>query len=133
MKHERYLLDTNICAFILRGRYDLDKKLKEVGIDNCFVSEITVAELLYGAVWSGSDKNLKLTKKFCNKIEVLPIYDNLMEYAKQKSELRRQGLLIDDFDLLIGCTAIVNDLILVTDNVKHFNRLPVEIQNWVER
>ena len=56
-----------------------------------------------------------------------------MEYAKQKSELRRQGSLIDDFDLLIGCTAIVNDLILVTDNVKHFNRLPVEIQNWVER
>lgn len=46
---ERYLLDTNICVFIMRGKHNLDKKLLDIGIENCCISEITVAELLYGA------------------------------------------------------------------------------------
>jgi tRNA(fMet)-specific endonuclease VapC len=46
----KYLLDTDISVFYLRGRYNLNQKLKEiVGYDNCFISEITLAELKYGA------------------------------------------------------------------------------------
>ena len=44
-----YLLDTNICIFLLRGKYDVDKKIDSVGFENCAISEITVAELKYGA------------------------------------------------------------------------------------
>ena len=40
-----YLLDTNICIFLLRGKYDVDKKIDSVGLENCAISEITVAEL----------------------------------------------------------------------------------------
>ncbi len=46
---EKYLLDTNICIFLLRGKYNVDKKMDEVGLENCYISEITVAELKYGA------------------------------------------------------------------------------------
>lgn len=45
----QYLLDTNICIFLLRGQYDVDKKIDEVGLENCHISEITMAELKYGA------------------------------------------------------------------------------------
>lgn len=46
---EQYLLDTNICIYLLRGKYNVDRKIDAVGLDNCFISEITVAELMYGA------------------------------------------------------------------------------------
>jgi len=44
----KYLLDTNICVFLLRGKLKLDDLIKEFGRENCFISEITVAELRYG-------------------------------------------------------------------------------------
>ncbi|MFP3091188.1 hypothetical protein LQZ21_12770 [Treponema sp. TIM-1] len=53
------------------------------------------------------------------------------EYAKTKSNLRKAGNTIDDFDILIGSTAIVNNLILVTNNQQHFNRIDnIIIENW---
>jgi tRNA(fMet)-specific endonuclease VapC len=46
----KYLLDTNVCVFYLRGKYDVDKKIKDIGgLTNCIISEITLAELKYGA------------------------------------------------------------------------------------
>ena len=44
---KQYLLDTNICVFLLRGQYDIDKKLDKVGLEHCYISEITEAELKY--------------------------------------------------------------------------------------
>ena len=48
MKQTSYLLDTNICAFYLRGRYDIDQRIDEVGWENCYISEITMMELKMG-------------------------------------------------------------------------------------
>lgn len=45
----QYLLDTNTCVYFLRGKMDLDEIIKSKGRENCFISEITVAELRYGA------------------------------------------------------------------------------------
>lgn len=45
----KYLLDSNICIHFLRGKYNIIEKLNEVGIDNCAISEITLAELVFGA------------------------------------------------------------------------------------
>jgi len=45
----KYLIDTNICVHILRGKYELNKKIKSKGYNNCVISEITYAELIYGA------------------------------------------------------------------------------------
>jgi len=132
---EKYLLDTNICIFFLRGKYNLNERLKQVGLENCCISEITLAELKYGAEFSEyvSD-NMKLVDEFAKCITILPIFNSLGLYAKEKARLRKSGTLIDDFDLLIGCSAIANKLILVTENEKHFNRIKkIKITNWIER
>ena len=131
----KYLLDTNVCIFYLRGKYSLDERLKQVGFDNCCISEITLAELKYGAEFSEyvSD-NMKLVDEFAKYITILPIFNSLGLYAKEKARLRKAGTLIDDFDLLIGCSAIANKLILVTENEKHFNRIKkIKLENWIER
>ena len=131
----KYLLDTNICVFIMRGMHNLAEKLQAVGIENCCISEITLLELLYGAECSNRPGNIHyVIREFCKRIEVIPISNSLFEFAQQKAMLRKKGTPIDDFDLLIASCAIVNNLIIVTDNLKHFNRIPsMNIQNWVER
>lgn len=132
---KKYLLDTNICIFYMKGRYQLDEKIKVVGQKNCYISEITVAELLYGASRSGNkEKHLKQTTDFISQFKVMPIYDALPIFADQKAALCARGELIDDFDILIGATAIHGGFIMVTENVKHLNHLsPITIENWIER
>lgn len=77
---------------------------------------------------------MKIVDKFLNLIEVVPISTVLREYGHNKAFLRREGTLIDDFDLLIGSTAIVHNMIAVTENVKHLARIPnIQIENWVNR
>lgn len=130
----KYLLDTNICVFILRNKYNIDSVIGEVGIENCYISEITVAELLYGAECSSNKVlNEQLVYEFCNDLNILSISNCLKVFAKEKARLRKLGYIIDDFDLLIGSTAVYNGCILVTDNLKHFNRLPVKKENWVKK
>lgn len=131
---KKYLLDTNICIYFLKGQHQLDLTLEKVGIQNCFISEVTVAELKYGAENSEHlEKNRKVVDEFINLLTIIPIFTSLDVYAKEKARLRKTGNLIDDFDLLIGATAIANDLILVTRNVSDFKRLEeIDIENWVE-
>ena len=51
MREQRYMLDTNICAFILRGKFQLNERVKAVGMENCYISEITIAELKFGKAY----------------------------------------------------------------------------------
>ena len=129
----KYLLDTNICVFFLRGKKSIVEQIISNGIENCFISEITVAELLYGVECDeyNSQENRKKIDEFIDILTVIPITNVLLEYARQKAFLRKTGNLIDDMDLFIGATAIANSMILVTDNEKHLNRLSdVKIENW---
>ena len=132
----KYLLDTNICIFFLRGKEKISIKVNEVGSENCYISEITVAELLYGVEYGeqNKEKNRKLVEGFIKNSHVLPVTSGIPVYAKEKAALRKKGTLIDDLDIFIGATAIVNKMILVTDNVKHFNRLSnIKIENWIKK
>ncbi|HMJ68166.1 MAG TPA: type II toxin-antitoxin system VapC family toxin [Cyclobacteriaceae bacterium] len=130
----KYLFDTNICIYFLKGRYNLAQKIESIPADDRYISEITVAEMMYGAEKSERrEKNLATAQEFIEKFTILPIVSSLRVYAKAKARLSRSGILIDDFDLLIGASAIANDLILVTRNVSHFQRLEgIKIENWVE-
>lgn len=132
---KQYLLDTNICAFILRDKYDVKSLILEIGIDNCHISLITYAELYYGAVNSTAvEKNLLQLKHFVAGIDVVPIDDVIPVFAKEKVRLRRQGTPIDDFDLLIGTTAKVYGMTLVTENIKHLGKVDgVTIENLINR
>ena len=139
MKHseqmEKFLLDTNICIFLFKGKYRLNEQLKRVGFSNCCISEVTLAELKYGAECSDQiDENMKMIDDFAKVISIVPIFNSLNLYAKEKARMRKAGVLIDDFDILIGVTAAANNLILVTDNEKHMKRISgVEIENWIKR
>lgn len=131
----KYLLDTNICIHFFKGKYNLSEKLEHVGIYNTAISEITLAELVYGAENSMfPDKNLKIIEIFIKHVAILPIFDSIMMYGKEKSRLRKTGTMISDFDLLIGCTAVEKELIMVTENVNEFNRITgIVIENWINR
>ncbi len=132
----QYLLDTNICVFFLRGKLNLDDHIKQKGRENCFISEITVVELRYGAENSDNPtKSHKSVDAFVSGLSIIPIYGSIKRYAKEKVRLRKIGKpMHDEFDLLIGVTAIQNKLTLVTDNVKDFERLDeVKIENWFKR
>ena len=129
----KYLLDTNICIYLFRGKYNMKEQINNVGIENCSISEISLAELVYGAEHSSNPKkNHKLIADLTEQIVIISILDSILEYGKQKSRLRKQGTLISDFDLLIGSTAIANGLTMVTQNTKEFERLEgIELENWV--
>lgn len=132
----QYLLDTNICVFFLRGKLNLDDLIKEKGRENCYISEITSFELRYGAENSDNPtKSHKAVDNFLKGLTIVPIYGCVKRYAKEKVRLRRIGKPIhDEFDLLIGVTAVENKLTLVTDNIKDFDRIEgINIENWFKR
>lgn len=131
----KYLIDSNVCIHFFRGKYNIIEKFTEVGMQNCAISEITLAELVFGAEKSDNPKkNHKLIEKFIGQLSILPIFDAIKAYGKEKARLQSEGKMISDFDLLIGCTSIENDLIMVTENVKEFNRIKgIKIENWVKR
>lgn len=130
-----YLLDTNICIHFFRGKFNLAEKFEEVQFENCAISEITLAELVFGAENSSNPaKNHKIIDNFTNQIIVLPVYDAINYYGKEKTRLRKIGNMISDFDLLIGCTAVQNDLIMVTENTSELERiLEINLENWIKR
>ena len=130
---KKYLLDFNICIYFLKGKYNINKKIEKAGIENCFISEITVAELKFGVENSKTIDSMRaVIEAFIPKFSIVPIYGSLDIYAKEKA-LRKSGLIIDDFDLLIGATAIYNDMVMVTNNVSHLNRLEnIFIEDWAQ-
>ncbi len=129
-----FLLDTNICIYYIKGKYELDKKFAKVESDFLFISEITLAELKFGVENSTHpDKNREVLEHFLSGVQILPIYNSLDVYAKEKSRLRKLGRPVDDFDLLIGASAISNNMVLVTNNIKHFERLEnIAIEDWTQ-
>lgn len=131
-----YLLDTSTCVFYLRGKLNLLDIIKEKGRKDFYISEITISELRYGAENSDNPiKTHKLVDSFLDIIAVIPIIGSIKRYAKEKVRLKKLGKpMHDDFDLLIGVTAVENKLVLVTDNIKDFEKIEgIKIENWYSR
>ena len=132
----QYLLDTNTCVFFLRGKLNLDEIIREKGISNCFISELTVFELKFGAENSDNPKKShEVVDKFIRGLSIIPIIGSVEKYAEIKVKLRKNGTpLHDEFDLIIGVTALANKLTLVTDNIKDFKNIGnLKIENWFDR
>ena len=122
--------------FILRGKFEAVKMLKLKGLNNYNISEITALESRFGAENSADNvKSHKAVDLFLKGIAIIPIYGSIKKYAEEKVRLNKLGLAHnDEFDLLIGVTAIENKLTLVTENVKDFKRLEgLKIENWIVR
>ncbi len=82
----QYLIDTDICIHFLKGKFGINFKIKEVGLDNCFISEITIAELTYGAYRSADfKKHIQEVKKVEVLFEIIPIYGSINKYAEERA------------------------------------------------
>lgn len=129
-----YLLDTNICICYFKGQFRLKEKIEEIGFQNVAISEITLAELIYGAEKSQrKEQNLKVVEDFADKITIIPILTSIRIYGKEKARLKTKGTIISDLDLFIGATSIVNEMILVTRNTREFERLKdIKLENWID-
>lgn len=127
-------MDTNICIYFIKGKFSLNEKFKTVKKENRFISEITLAELKFGVQNSASPKkNQNTLDDFLTGVQIIPIFNALDLYAIEKARLRRIGQPIDDFDLLIGVSALAHGMVLVTNNESHFGRIQnIEMENWTK-
>ena len=120
----KYLLDTDVVIDHLRKKKILKTEMLNAG---AVISIITLAELIYGVYKSDSPSEsfLKLEKalKLLN-LKVENINELIVsKFAKIKADLEKSGQRLEDFDLLIAATALVNNLTLVTKNLSHFKRI----------
>jgi len=129
----KYLLDTDMLIYFMKGNSSVVEAFGRVSEADLSISILSHSELLYGAFYSEQQsKNLKKVTKLLEYLDVLP-YDKNASYifAGQKAKLRREGVMLMDFDLMIASVALRNDLILVTNNQKHFQRIEgLLLENW---
>ena len=136
---EKYILDTNTWIEHFHQRSGVNAHVKAVGRKNLCVSEVTLAELTFGAYNSNDyERHIKEPEWLRETVTVLDISDVFDEYAQIRCALKRQKRTLDkdigNFDILIGATALHYGLTVVTDNVKHFEPMPgVKVENWITR
>jgi tRNA(fMet)-specific endonuclease VapC len=130
-----FLLDTNTCIYFLnRSSEKVISRLKSLTPANIKLSTITVAELLYGAEKSrAKKKNRETVQRFIDHFERIPFDDKCCHYyAAIRASLEKSGVPIGPMDLLIASITLANDFILVTNNVKEFNRVKgLNLENWL--
>lgn len=129
-----YLLDTNICIYIIKKKpANVFERFKTLKIGDVGISSITLAELQYGVEKSSNiEKNRDALQKFLTPIEIVDFgYDATIEYGKIRTELEKKGTPIGPLDMLIASHAKSMDIVLVTNNVKEFERVSgLKIENW---
>ena len=129
-----FLLDTDTIIFWLKGNKTISSNVLSVGYNNIGASIITRSELYYGAYKSqNTTQNLETVEELSEKIQFLDFNKSCQKsYAKIKVDLEKEGIPLDDFDLMIGATALTYGLTLVTNNTQHFNRIDkINVENWI--
>ena len=129
-----YMLDTNICIYVIKNRpVALRERFDQLAEALC-ISVITLAELLYGVEKSARrTPNLQAVEQFTARLEVVPFSPRAAAHFGQiRAELAKLGTLCGAYDMLIGAHARSEGLMLVTNNVREFQRIPgLRIDNWV--
>jgi len=132
----KYLLDTNICIYIIKNQYtEIVHRIESVGVDNIGVSSITVAEMEFGIAKSSNPKQAE--SKLYEFLVPFEIYDfnasSARHYGRIRAELTKNGTPIGPMDMLIASIAMANDMTIVTNNVKEFERIgELQIENWIK-
>lgn len=128
-----YLLDTDTIIFSLKGHPEVEKNLRVHFYDPIKTTVITLMELYYGAYKSEKvASNLAKIKTLEHSLEVVsPGIESAEIFGLLKAELQKEGSPLDDFDLIIASCALAYNLVLVTNNTKHFQRLQgLKLTNW---
>lgn len=130
----RYLLDTNICIYVIKHRPAQVREVFNRHHGHMAVSAITLAELLHGAEKSSDPpRNLAVVEDFCSRLAVLPYTDKAAgHYGNIRADLERKGQPIGVNDLHIAAHARSEGLVLVSNNLREFERVAgLRTENWV--
>lgn len=131
-----YMLDTDICSYIIKKKpvIVLDY-IRTVPQSKLCVSVITYSELCYGVQRSRSIKNLAPVQDFLRMLESIPWDNNAANhYADIRCELEKKGAMIGNMDMLIAAHARSLNMAVVTNNEKHFNKVPgLRVENWAKK
>lgn len=128
-----YCLDTNTISYFLKQSPKVTAKILNTSIDNLCTTIITEFELLYGVYNSSKvDSNIELISSFLSEFSIYNLDSGVVKLvAKEKARLKKLGTIVEDSDLLIAGICIVNDLTLVTNNLKHFKRIKgLKVEDW---
>ncbi len=130
----KYMLDTNIVIYTIKNRPEHIRMLFNLHSEQLCISTITLGELVFGAEHSQQvERNLADIEAMIARLEVLP-FDNKAAYhfGQVRAELYRIGKPIGPYDMMIAGHVRRAGLILVTNNVKEFSRVPgLILENWV--
>ena len=130
-----YLLDTNICIYIInKHSKNAVKKMINLNPQDIKISSITVAELEYGASKSERrDKNRSALRDFLSPFEIIPFCTQDAEiYGIIRAELEHSGAPIGPYDMQLAAQALARDYIFVTNNTAEFSRIKkLKLENWV--
>ena len=129
-----YLLDTNVCARYLNGKsLAIRQRLRSTNLADIAVCSVVKGELFYGAMKSNNfEKTLHRQQEFLKLFVSLPFDDDAsFIYGRIRAELSTKGIMIGANDLQIAAIAMVNNLILVTHNVREFSRVNgLNFEDW---
>ena len=130
-----FILDTDTWIEYFHQRSGIGAHISQIPKEEIFASEVSIAELTYGALHSKAvEKHLKEPKLIEETFTVLPLGDWPRDYAEIRQALTSQGIIIGDFDIMIGVTARHYGLTVVTHNTKHFEKMPgIQCVDWVEK
>lgn len=130
-----YLLDTCIVSHFFKKQEGVIQKLQKTSPAQIFISSLTVHEIEYGLLLKPAlrKKIGEIWELFLKQINIIPFdSEEAFDAAKIRAHLKEKGKPIGAYDLLIGATALSHDKIIVTDNVKEFERIQgLEIENWL--
>ena len=131
-----YMLDTNICIYIMKNKPEkVLQRFKEELNNGISISSITLAELEYGMKHSSNPaQNEQALLRFLVPLSVLPFGAGAAsEYGTIRAFLQNKGTPIGPLDMLIAAHAKSEGLVMVTNNVREFERVPgLEIENWAD-
>lgn len=130
---KRYLLDTDICSYLIRENpLSLLEKFKEHQRE-IYVSSITVAEMLFGAAKKGSEKLRTQIMRFMSLVQMVDWdFDAADSYAFIRNNLERIGLPVDNMDMMIAACALSKGFVLVSNNVRHFEKINgLDFETWL--
>lgn len=121
-----YLVDTDVVASYLNGRPEAVTLLQHLLPQGLALSAISYSELYEGLIYGREPaQQIAGFRRFLHGVRVLDVSRRVArQYGRVRGSLRQQGQLLPAPDLLIGATALAYDLVLVTRNVRHFQRIP---------
>lgn len=131
---KNYIIDSDILIYFIKGKKEIVEQLMDIASNNLYTTRINYTELIYGAYNSTRvEENIKVIRPFLENFHILEFDKDSSEiFAKNKAILKKNGNIIADMDLMIASITLRYGFSLVSNNIKHFNRIEkLDLVKWL--